>query len=109
MYYPSLAENENEDIPKIHLNADKTPWDPSTEEFSEYELCISDYWCQIILSVTAARGQVFAIRDISYSLVNDAVDVMGEYNLATELSSQIQISNVLIIMVRKLSVEPIVK
>ena len=31
----SITENDNEDIPKIHFTADKPPWDPSTEEYSE--------------------------------------------------------------------------
>ena len=35
VYSTSIAEYENEDIPKIHLTAKEPPWDPSTNEYSE--------------------------------------------------------------------------
>ena len=35
VYFPSIAEYENEEIPKIHLIAKERPWDPSTNEYSE--------------------------------------------------------------------------
>ena len=37
MYFPSVAEYENEDIPKIHLTVEESPWDPSMNEYSERE------------------------------------------------------------------------
>ena len=37
MYSLSIAEDENEDIPKIHLTAEEPPWDPSSNKFSERE------------------------------------------------------------------------
>ena len=33
VYMTSLAEYENEDIPKIHLTVEELPWDPSTKEY----------------------------------------------------------------------------
>ena len=45
---------------------------------------------------------------VSYSLAYDATDVMDNHNLVTALEPQIQISIVLIGMVRKPSVEPII-
>ena len=38
VYFLSIAEYENEDIPKIHLTAKEPPWDPSTNEYSEREM-----------------------------------------------------------------------
>ena len=35
VYSPSIADYENEDIPKIHLTAEEPPWDSSTSEYSE--------------------------------------------------------------------------
>ena len=32
VYSPSIAECENEDIPKIYLTAEEPPFDPSTRE-----------------------------------------------------------------------------
>ena len=55
-----------------------------------------------------ARGPVFVITVVSYSLAYDATDDMDNDNLATALESQIQISIELISMVRKPSVELIV-
>ena len=63
---------------------------------------------QICISATVAKGPVYVSTGISYSLANDATDVMGNYNLATALSAQIQMSIVLIVTVRKPSVEPII-
>ena len=37
VYFPSIAEYEDEDIPNIHLTAEEPPWDPSTSENSEQE------------------------------------------------------------------------
>ena len=37
VYSPSIPEYENEDILKIHLNAEESPWDLSTNEYSERE------------------------------------------------------------------------
>ena len=35
VYSLSIAEYENEDIPKIHLTVEEPPWDLSTIEYSE--------------------------------------------------------------------------
>mgnify|MGYP006186246423 CR=1 FL=1 len=67
-----------------------------------------DHQGQISIPATVARGPVFVSAVVSYSLAYDAADVMDNDNLATALSVQIQISLVLIGMVRKPSVEPIV-
>ena len=64
---------------------------------------------QISIPATAARGPVHFSKFISYSMAYDATDVMDNDVLATALSTQVQISIVLIGgMVRKLSIEPIV-
>ena len=52
-------------------------------------------------------GHVYVGTVISYSLAYDATDVMDNYNLATALTIQIQLSTALIGLVRKLFVEPI--
>ena len=54
------------------------------------------------------RGQLYVITVISYLLAYDATDVMDDDNIVNELSTQIEISIVLICMVRQQSVEPIV-
>ena len=33
VYFPSVIEYENEDVPKFHLTAEERPWDPSTSEY----------------------------------------------------------------------------
>ena len=43
VYSSGIAENENEDIPKIRLMAKEPPWDPSMNEHSERETCMLDY------------------------------------------------------------------
>ena len=43
VYFPSIVEYENEEVPKIHLTAEEPPWDPSTEEYLEQESCMSDH------------------------------------------------------------------
>ena len=58
---------------------------------------------QISIPVTAARGSSAVV---SYSLADDATDVVDDSNLATE--TQIQISIALIGTIRKLSIDPIV-
>ena len=67
-----------------------------------------DHQGQISIPTTAARGPIYVIAVVSFSLAYDAADVIDNDNLATALSAQIQISIVLISMVRKPSVEPIV-
>ena len=62
---------------------------------------------QISIPATAARGSIFINAVTSYSLAYGAADIMDDDNLAT-LSAQIQVSIVLIGIVRKPSVEPIV-
>ena len=37
MYSPSIADYEDEHIPKIHLTVEEPPWDPSTGEYLERE------------------------------------------------------------------------
>ena len=84
------------------------PWDPSTDDFSEREIRMTNHQGQINIPSTVARGPVFASTVVSYSLAYDAVDVIDNDNLTTALESQIQISIVLIGMVRKPSIDPIV-
>ena len=43
VYFPSIAEYENENIPEIHLTAKEPPWDSSTSEYSERETRMLDY------------------------------------------------------------------
>ena len=35
VYSPSISEYDNDDVPKIHFNAEEPPWDPSTSEYSK--------------------------------------------------------------------------
>ena len=35
LYSPSVAEYENQDVPKIYVTAEEPQWDPSTNEYSE--------------------------------------------------------------------------
>ena len=67
-----------------------------------------DHQGQISISSTATKEPVFVSAVVSYLLVYDAADVMDNDNLTSALSAQIQISIVLIDMVRKPLVEPIV-
>ena len=96
VHSPSIAEYENENIPKIHLTAEETPWNPSMNEYSERETHMLHHQGQISISATAAREPVHVSTVISYSLAYDAIDVMDNDNLATALSAQIQFSRVLI-------------
>ena len=108
MYSLSIAEYENEDIPKIHLTAEEPPWEPPTNEYSERETQMLDHPGDISIPATVAWGPVYVSTVILYSLAYDAADVTDNDNLMTALSSHIQISVVLIGTVRKPSVEPIV-
>ena len=47
VYFPSVAEYENDDIPKIHLTVEEPPWDPSMNEYSEKETQMIDHQGQI--------------------------------------------------------------
>ena len=67
-----------------------------------------DHQGQISIPVTVTRGSEYVSIVISYSLAYDAANVMDNDNLVTTLSAQIQISIVMISMVRKPSGEPIV-
>ena len=67
-----------------------------------------DHQGQISIPTTAARGPAFVSTIVSYSLAYDAADAMDNDNFATALETQIQISIVLIGMVRKPSIDPIV-
>ena len=69
---------------------------------------MSDHQGRISIPAAAARRPVYVSVVISYSLAYDVADVMGNDNLTTSLSAMIQISTVLIGMVRKPSIEPIV-
>ena len=108
VYSPSIADYENEGIPKIHLTAKKELWDPSTSECSERETQMLNHQAQINFLSTSARAPVFVCTVFSYSLAYDAADVMDNDNHATALKAQIQISTVLIGMVIKPSIDPIV-
>ena len=101
VYTPNIAEYEDEDIPKIHLTAEEPPWVQSTNEYSKRETWMQDHQDQNKIPVTVARGPVYVSPVISYSLTYDAIDDIDKNNLATTLSAQIQISKVLIGMVRK--------
>ena len=79
----SVAEYENEDIPKIHLTAKETPWDPSMNKYSERETCMLDHPGEISIPATVARGPLFVSTVFSYSLAYDATDVMDTDNLAS--------------------------
>ena len=67
-----------------------------------------DHCGQISILITASRGPVYVSAIVSYLLAYNVADVMDNDNLATALSAMIQISILLIIMVRKPSIEPIV-
>ena len=43
VYSSSIAEYEDEKIPKIHLIVEEAPWDPSTSEYSEQETGMLDH------------------------------------------------------------------
>ena len=43
VYSLSIAECENEDIPKIHLTAEEPAWDSSMNEYSERETRMLDH------------------------------------------------------------------
>ena len=66
VYSPSIAEYENEDIPKIHLTAEKPLWDPSTNKYSEIKTQMIDNQGQISIPATAAKGAVYVSAVISY-------------------------------------------
>ena len=100
VYSPSIAEYENKDIPKIHLTAEEPPWGPSRKEYSESENRMLDHQGQISISVTVERRPEYVSAIVSYSLAYEAPDVMDNVNLVTSLSAQIQVSIVLIGMVR---------
>ena len=108
VYSLSVAEYENEDIPKIHLTAEEPPWDPLTSEYSERETQMLDHQGQISIPTTEARGPVYVSTVVSYSLTYDATDIMDNDNLAAALSAQNQISIMLIGTVRTPSIKPIV-
>ena len=108
VYSPSVTEYEIDDNPKIHLTAEEPLWDPSTNEYSARETQMIDHQGQISIPATATRGPVFVSTVVSYSLADNAADVMDNDNLAPALESQIQISIALTGTVRKSSIEPIV-
>ena len=108
VYSPSIAEYENEDIPKIYLAAEESPCDPSTSEYSERVTQMLDHLCQISIPTNSGKGPVYVSTVVLCSLAYNAADVIDNDNLVTALSAQIQISIVLIGMIMKPSVEPIV-
>ena len=108
VYYPSVVEYENDDIPKMLLTAEEPPRDLKTSEYSERETHMLDHQGHINIPATAARGTVFVNAVVSYWLAHDATNVLDNDNLAIALESQIQISIALVGMVRKPSIEPIV-
>ena len=108
VFTPRVTEYENEENTKIHLIVEEPRWDSSTSEYSERETQILNDQGKNSIPATASRKPVYVSAVVSYSLANVATDVIDYDNLATALESQIQISIVLIDMVRKPSVEPIV-
>ena len=84
-----MAEYENEDIPMIHLTVDESPWDPSTNEYSEKETCTIDHQSQISSPATAARGAVYFSTVMSHYLAYDAANVMDNDDHMIALSAQI--------------------
>ena len=69
---------------------------------------LDHHQCQISITVIVTRRPVYFITVNLYLLVYDATDVTDNDNLATGLSTQIQISVAQICMVRKPTIEPIV-
>ena len=65
VYSPSIAEYENEDIPKIHLISEEPPWDPSKKKYSEQESHMLDHQVQISIPATEAKGPVYVSAVIS--------------------------------------------
>ena len=108
MYSPNVTDYKNDVIPKVHLTADKPPWDTSTKEYSERKTHLLDHQGRLSIPLTAARKPVFVSAVISYSWAYDAAYDLDNDNLATALESQIQLSIVLIDLVRKPSIKPIV-
>ena len=68
VYSSSIAEYENDYIPKIHLTAEEPPWVASTNEYSERETSMLDHQSQISIPPTVARGPVFVSTVVSCSL-----------------------------------------
>ena len=88
MHSPSVAEYENEDIPKIHLAIEKPLWDPSTNEYLEQDFYVGSsrsdqYPCHSSIGISIC---------ILYSVAYDAANVMDDNNLMTALSAQIYVS-----------------
>ena len=108
VYSTSTTVYESDDIPNIHLTAEEPLWDPSTNEYLEREILTLDHQGQLSIPATATRGPVFVNTVVSYSLAYDSVDVMDNDSLKNALESLIQISIMLISMVRNPSVEPII-
>ena len=67
-----------------------------------------DHRDQISIPATAARGPVYVSTVILHSMAHDAANVMDNDNVMTALSAQIQISIMLVSMVRKSLEVPIV-
>ena len=108
VYSPSIADYENKDIPKIHLTAEESPWDPSTSEYSERETQMLDHVRSLRSEEYPCHSSKGTSTVFSYSMAYDATYVLDNNNLATALEAHIQISIVLIGKVRKPSIDPIV-
>ena len=67
-----------------------------------------DHQGHISIPATMARVPKYVSAVVLYSLAYEVTDVMDNYNLATALEAQIQISIVLIGTVMKPSIDPIV-
>ena len=89
VFSPSIAEYEDEDIPKIHLTAEESSWDLSASKYSQQETQMIDHQGQINITATAERGQVIVRVVVSYSLAYDVADVMDDDNLESALEAQI--------------------
>ena len=82
---PTQEEYEDQNILKIELTAEASPWDPLNAEFSRQEQSMFDYWGWFVSPNTPARVQLFfnSVTLFSY----DAADVIDNDNYVTVLES----------------------
>ena len=78
---PCTAEYENENIAKMDLTAEETPFDPSRDKFALREIQMVDQQGQFIIPATAAKAPVFIFAVVLYLLAFNAIDVMDDDNL----------------------------
>ena len=106
MCFPSIAEYENDKIPKFHLTAEELLWELSIDKHSERETQMKDHQEQKIVPAIAEKVLVFIGIVVLYSLAYDTINVMYVDNFVTALTAKIQKSIALIGTVRKASIEP---